>query len=105
MCTHTLCIDIAMQILQRTVYPQFSSAQFDVDKTSFLGSLGMNTFSALKICQFLLLVKEVSGAYNMPTLFCSDCGAVARLPHNHLTRFYQLWNDHRLRGRSKIGNI
>jgi hypothetical protein len=69
MCTHTLCIDIAMQILQRTVYPQFSSVQFAADKTSCLGSLGENTSSALKICQFLLLVKEASDAYNMPTLF------------------------------------
>jgi hypothetical protein len=69
MCIHTSRIDIAMQILQRIVYPQFSFAQFVVDKKSFLDSLGVNTFSAVKICQFLHLVKEVSGAYNIPIVF------------------------------------
>jgi len=66
---HTLCIDIAMQRLQRIVYPQSSSVQFVVGKKSFLDSLGVNTFSAVKICRFLHLVKEVSGAYNLPIVF------------------------------------
>ena len=69
MCSHTLRIDIAMQTLQRIGYPLFSSVQFGGDKKSFLGSLGVNIFSAAKICQLLHLVKEVSDAYNMATLF------------------------------------
>jgi hypothetical protein len=69
MCIHTSRIDIAMHLLQRIGYPQFSSAQFVVDKKSFLGNQGVNTFSAVKIFQFLHLVKEVSGAYNRPIVF------------------------------------
>src|SRR6266496_2531983 len=69
MCIHILRIHIAMPIPPHTVYPQFSSAQFVADKKSFLCSFGVNIFSAVEIHQFLHLVKEVSGAYNKPTLF------------------------------------
>jgi hypothetical protein len=86
---------IARPIPPPTAYPQFSSAQFVADKKSFLDSLGVNIFSAVEIHQFLHLVKEVSGAYNSPLCFCWDCAALWQPPHNHLTHFYQLWNDHR----------
>jgi hypothetical protein len=80
MCSHTLRIDIAMHTLPCIEYPLFSFVRFAADKTSFLHSLFVDTFSVVKIQWFLHLVKEVSCAYNSPTLFCWDCGAVARLP-------------------------
>ena len=69
MCCHTLRIDIAMRLLPCIEYPLFSFARFVADKKSFPDSFGVNIFSALEIHQFLHLVKEVSGAYNSPTLF------------------------------------
>jgi hypothetical protein len=86
MCIHTLRMHIARPIPPPTAYPQFSSAQFVADKKSFLDSLGVNIFSAVEIHQFLHLVKEVSGAYNRPTLFLLGlCGALATAPQSFNT--------------------
>jgi hypothetical protein len=82
---HTLHIHSAKPQLLGVVHRLPSSSRLAGDKTAGLDNLDWHISSAFHIGSVQLLVKVASIAYNLSIVLCVGCGAVAKLPHNHLT--------------------